>query len=110
MDAGIAKAQEKISFVSQDKEALRAYEMREMALSDYTSGMNHARREGEQRGIAIGEQRGERRGIAIGERRGEQRALTKYVFKLSQKGMSIKDIAELADLPVEEVNRFLKEM
>jgi predicted transposase/invertase (TIGR01784 family) len=32
--------------VSQDKEALRAYQMREMALSDYTSGINYAKREG----------------------------------------------------------------
>jgi predicted transposase/invertase (TIGR01784 family) len=29
-----------------DKEALRAYQMREMALSDWTSGLNHAREEG----------------------------------------------------------------
>ncbi|MDR0613656.1 MAG: Rpn family recombination-promoting nuclease/putative transposase [Dysgonamonadaceae bacterium] len=78
MDSGIAKAQEKIAFVSRSKEALRAYQMREMALSDYTSGINHAMREGiaigEQRGVAIGEQRGivigEQRGMAIGEQRG----------------------------------------
>ncbi|MDR1023025.1 MAG: hypothetical protein LBL94_07140 [Prevotellaceae bacterium] len=46
----IAKAQEKITFVSRDKKVLRAYQMREMALSDYISGINHARREGEQEG------------------------------------------------------------
>ncbi|MDR3201219.1 MAG: Rpn family recombination-promoting nuclease/putative transposase [Spirochaetales bacterium] len=45
MDTAIKKAEEKVSYVSQDKEALRAYEMREMALSDYTSGINHAKRE-----------------------------------------------------------------
>jgi predicted transposase/invertase (TIGR01784 family) len=32
--------------VTGDKEALRAYQMREMALSDWTSGLNHAREEG----------------------------------------------------------------
>jgi predicted transposase/invertase (TIGR01784 family) len=37
--------------VSIDKEALRAYQMREMALSDWTSGLNHARREGKREGI-----------------------------------------------------------
>jgi predicted transposase/invertase (TIGR01784 family) len=128
MDPGIAKAQEKISFVSQDKEALRAYEMREMALSDYTSGINHALRKGEQRGekrgerrgkqqgIAIGEKRGKQQGIAIGkqqgitigEQRGKQQVLAKYVLRLSQKGMPIEEIAELSDLLVEEVNSFLK--
>jgi predicted transposase/invertase (TIGR01784 family) len=29
------------------KEALREYHMREMALSDWTAGVNHARREGQ---------------------------------------------------------------
>ena len=48
MDTAIAKAQEKIAFVSVNKEALRDYQRREMALSDYTSGINYARREGKQ--------------------------------------------------------------
>ncbi|GHT53400.1 hypothetical protein AGMMS49982_16280 [Bacteroidia bacterium] len=46
MDTAIQKAHERIAFVAKDKESLRAYEMREMALSDFTSGMNFARREG----------------------------------------------------------------
>jgi predicted transposase/invertase (TIGR01784 family) len=127
MDTAIKKAQEKIIHVSRDKEVLRAYQMREMALSDFTSGMNSARREGiaigerrgiaigEQRGIAIGEHIGEQRGITIGEQRGitigEQRGITigkqkeqrKYILKLSQKGMSPVEIAELIDVNVEEV-------
>jgi DNA invertase Pin-like site-specific DNA recombinase len=49
---------------------LHAYHMREMAVLDYNSGINAARRDGEKQGIAIGEQRGEQRGIAIGEQRG----------------------------------------
>ncbi|GHU90165.1 transposase [Spirochaetia bacterium] len=40
------QAQERVDYVSIDKEALRAYQMREMALSDFTSGINHAKREG----------------------------------------------------------------
>jgi predicted transposase/invertase (TIGR01784 family) len=50
MDTAIQKAYEKINFLSSDKEALRAYHMREMAMSDYTSGINFARREGRQEG------------------------------------------------------------
>jgi predicted transposase/invertase (TIGR01784 family) len=46
MDNAIQKAEEKMSYICNDKEALRAYQMREMALSDWTSGVNHARREG----------------------------------------------------------------
>jgi predicted transposase YdaD len=86
--------------------------MREIAMSDYTSGINHAIRQG----IAIGEEkgvtRGVARGIAIGEQRGEQRgeqkALVKYVLKLSQKGMAVGEIAEWTDLPVQEVTGILK--
>jgi hypothetical protein len=43
MDAAIRKAEEKMVYISGDKEALHAYQMREMPLSDWTSGINHAR-------------------------------------------------------------------
>jgi hypothetical protein len=36
----------KLRTVSQDEKAIRIYEMREKALADWTSGMNHAKREG----------------------------------------------------------------
>jgi hypothetical protein len=46
MDVAIQKAQERLAFVANDKEALREYHMREMALSDWTSGVNYVRQEG----------------------------------------------------------------
>jgi hypothetical protein len=46
MDGAIQKAQERLTFIANDAEALREYHMREMALSDWTSGVNHARQEG----------------------------------------------------------------
>jgi predicted transposase YdaD len=45
MDTAIQKAQKRLDFVAHDKEALREYHLREMALSDWTSGVNHALRE-----------------------------------------------------------------
>ena len=45
MDAAILEANKKMEFLASDRDAMRLYEMREMALSDYTSGINHARRE-----------------------------------------------------------------
>jgi predicted transposase/invertase (TIGR01784 family) len=42
MDAAIRKTAEKLEFVSQDKEALRMYHMREMGLSDFTTAVNTA--------------------------------------------------------------------
>ncbi|MHB9294153.1 hypothetical protein Holit_03280 [Hollandina sp. SP2] len=50
MDTAIRKAEEKMVYVSSDKEALRAYQMREMALSDWTSGINHALEKGIEKG------------------------------------------------------------
>jgi predicted transposase/invertase (TIGR01784 family) len=46
MDVGIQKAQERLEYVANDEEALREYHMREMALSDWTSGVNYALEEG----------------------------------------------------------------
>jgi predicted transposase/invertase (TIGR01784 family) len=46
MDTAIRKTEEKMVFVSGDKETLRAYHLREMAMSDWTSGINYARQEG----------------------------------------------------------------
>ncbi|MDR0663376.1 MAG: hypothetical protein LBF80_04770 [Spirochaetaceae bacterium] len=45
------KPEEKLALVSSDKEALHAYQMREMALSDWTSGVNFARAGTERSGI-----------------------------------------------------------
>ncbi|MDR1342045.1 MAG: Rpn family recombination-promoting nuclease/putative transposase [Prevotellaceae bacterium] len=107
MDVAIQKAQDKIAFVSQNAESFHAYQMREMALSDFASGINYARR----KGIAIGERQGERRGIAIGEQRGiaigKQQEQIIYALRLSQKGMSVAEVAELVALPVEDVERIL---
>jgi predicted transposase/invertase (TIGR01784 family) len=54
MDRAIQKAEARVAHIAKDKDALRAYEMRQMALSDWTSGINHARREGIQEGIKEG--------------------------------------------------------
>jgi predicted transposase/invertase (TIGR01784 family) len=95
MDTSIRKAHKKIMSVAQDSEMLRVYQMREMAMMDQTSMVNKAKKEGEQRGIAIGEQRG------------LQQAQIKDVLKLSQRNWSVSEIAEFTDLPVREVNRIL---
>ena len=42
MDSAINKTHERLNFVSQDKDFLRNYEMRAMALSDWTTGVNTA--------------------------------------------------------------------
>ena len=46
MDVTIQAANERMVYVTEDEEAIRAYEMRQMALSDYNSSINYAREEG----------------------------------------------------------------
>jgi len=46
MDSAIQAADERMIYVTGDKEAIRAYEMRQMALSDFTSAVNYAHDEG----------------------------------------------------------------
>jgi len=42
MDSAISKTQERLDFVTQDKEVLREYHLREMALMDWNSGVSTA--------------------------------------------------------------------
>ncbi|MDR2576304.1 MAG: Rpn family recombination-promoting nuclease/putative transposase [Treponema sp.] len=54
MDSAIYAANERMVYVTGDEEAIRAYEMRQMALSDYNSEMNYAHEEGHAKGLAEG--------------------------------------------------------
>ena len=46
MDSAINKANERLNFVTQDKEFLRNYHLREMAMSDWTTGISTATEKG----------------------------------------------------------------
>jgi predicted transposase/invertase (TIGR01784 family) len=87
MDAGIQKAEKKMAHVSMDKEALRAYQMREMALSDWTSGLNHARREG----------------IREGKREGKLEGIREIAAKMKRRGTPLSQIMEDTGLSAEDI-------
>jgi predicted transposase/invertase (TIGR01784 family) len=102
MDRAIQKAEEKMSYICNDKEALRAYQMREMALSDWTSGVNYARREGLREGEEKGLREGEKKGRKEGREEGKQeiaRNLKAMGLTAAQiekaTGFTEKEIAEL---------------
>jgi predicted transposase/invertase (TIGR01784 family) len=59
MDSAINKANERLNFVTQDKDFLRNYHLREMAMSDWTTGVNTAFEKGEANGIIKGVMKGE---------------------------------------------------
>jgi predicted transposase/invertase (TIGR01784 family) len=89
MDAAIQKAQERLDFVAHDKEALREYHMREMALSDWTSGVNHARLEGK----------------AEGRQQGRSEGQKERARNLKAMGIPIGQIAQGTGLTVEQIEK-----
>jgi predicted transposase/invertase (TIGR01784 family) len=90
MDHAIQRANERIAFVSQDKESLRLYRMREMAMSDWSSGVKLARSEGRAEGRAEGRVEGRAEG------RTEEKIET--AKSALRKGMDIALISELTGL------------
>jgi predicted transposase/invertase (TIGR01784 family) len=105
MDAAIQKAEEKMVHVSMDKEALRAYQMREMALSDLVSGINHARREGMEEGIKEGMREGMKEGMREGMKEGMREGKLEIARNLKKIGMPVEQISQVTDLSGEEIAR-----
>jgi predicted transposase/invertase (TIGR01784 family) len=87
MDDGIQRAQERAAYVANDKEALREYQMREMTLSDWASGVNQARREGRLEGRSEG-------------RREEAQEIAQ---RLKGMGESVDKIAKVTGLSQDEI-------
>jgi predicted transposase/invertase (TIGR01784 family) len=92
MDAAIGKAAARVEYLSKDKEALRAYEMRQMALSDWTSGINHARREGIKEGMKTGIKEGMKTGIKEGIKTGEEQKAFEIARNLKALGLPLEQI------------------
>ena len=66
METAIKKADEKISYLASDDDAMRVYEMREKAMFDYTSGMSNAKLEGKLEGKIELAENALHEGISIG--------------------------------------------
>ena len=63
MDTAINKANEQLNFVSQDKDFLRTYHLREMAMSDLTTAVNTGFERGFEKGVEKGIERGFEKGV-----------------------------------------------
>ena len=111
MDAAINKANERLNFVSQDKEFLRSYHLREMAMSDITTSINTATEIGIERGIEIGIEKGMEKGMEKGIEKGMEKGIVKGMEEgkmevaknLLSIGDSIEKITKVTGLTREEV-------
>jgi len=91
MDSAIQMANERMVYVTGDKEAIRAYERRQMALSDHTSYMNYARGEG----LRIGREEGHKQGLAEGREEGRNEGRNEErqrLLEMFNSGLSIEEI------------------
>jgi predicted transposase/invertase (TIGR01784 family) len=89
MDSAIQAANERMIYVTGDKEAMRAYEMRQMALSDYTSSINYAREEG----------------FSKGRTEGRAEGILEIARKMKEMGDSIEKIQIVTGLPQETIEQ-----
>jgi len=113
MDTAIQMADERMVYVTGDKEAIRAYERRQMALSDYNSSMNYARdegfrqgmEEGRAEGMTIGMTEGMAEGRAEGRAEGHRQGILEIARNLKKMGLSITQIAEGTGLPRETIEQ-----
>jgi len=104
MDSAIQTANERMVYVTGDKEAIRAYEMRQMWLSDYTSSMNYAREEGHRQGHEKGLEEGRAKGLEEGRNEGLAKGLEEGRNEERQRLLEMLE----QGLPVEEIKRRLK--
>jgi predicted transposase/invertase (TIGR01784 family) len=101
MDPAILAANERMVYVTGDKEAIRAYEMRQMALSDYTSQMNYIRDVGMERGL----RRGMKKGIKEGIKEGRAEEKIEIARKMKEMGDSIEKIQTITGLTIEAIEK-----
>jgi len=89
MDSAIQAANERMVYVTGDKEAIRAYERRQMALSDYTSAIDYARSTG----------------MAKGRKKGRQESTLEIACKMKNAGRPLSEIKEFTGLSIETIKR-----
>ena len=95
IDSAINIANEKLNFVSQDKDFLHVYQMREMALSDWTTGINTATEKGYEKGIEKGMEKGLEKGLDKGK--------TEVAKNLLNEGMSVEFIQKMTGLDIDVI-------
>jgi predicted transposase/invertase (TIGR01784 family) len=105
MEKAIEMAEVRTAYVTSDKEALCAYEMRQMALSDWTSGVNYTRREGKKEGLAEDQKKGLVEGEKKGRKEGKEGAKRAIACNLKALGVSVGQIAQATGLSEAEIVR-----
>ena len=86
----------------------RLYEASQKEYWDYTSTLETAQQKGLELGIQKGIQKGIQEGIQKGIQHGIQKEKIETIHRLQAMGLSIEQIAQGADMEVEEVKKLLQ--
>jgi predicted transposase/invertase (TIGR01784 family) len=109
MDAAIQAANERMVYVTGDKEEIWAYERYLMALSDRTSEINYARDTAMERGMKKGMKKGIKEGKAEGRMEGRVEGRTEEKLEIARKmketGDPVEKIQTITGLPVETIEQ-----
>ena len=92
MDTAINKANEQLNFVSQDKDFLRNYHLREMAMSDLTTAVNT--------GFERGFEKGFEKGFEMSLERGVEKEIAKNLLRMN---FTTEQIHEATGLDMETI-------
>ncbi|MDR2536761.1 MAG: hypothetical protein LBC46_00490 [Treponema sp.] len=109
MDPAMRKLYEEFMPVARarDEDSLRYYQMREKALSDFISGMNFARKEGEQKGKAEGLREGRAEGLKEGKveglKEGERKGKQELARNMKAGGLSVEQIMAFSGFSRKEI-------
>ena len=113
----LSKARAEMNYLTGDEKIRRLAELRDKWEMDYVSGIEYAKKQGEQigeeRGLKKGEQIGKEQGLEegkkIGEKVGKQQEKIEIARKLLNLGMKVSEISVVTDLNEEEVLNLLNE-
>jgi predicted transposase/invertase (TIGR01784 family) len=103
MDSAINMAYEQLKYVTQDKEVLRAYHRREMAMSDWTTGIDTATEKGIEIGTKQGIEIGTKQGIDIGTKQGIEIGKIEDAKNMLNEGLPIEVICRVTGLDAETI-------
>ena len=99
METAIQTADKRLVYLTGDENAIRAYEMRAKAMSDWTSEYNHATRTG----FANGMEQGLQQGIIQGLEQGHIEKELEIARKMKTAGLSLTKINRFTGLSSEIV-------
>jgi predicted transposase/invertase (TIGR01784 family) len=109
IDPAIAQAQRRLEEVTRDEEFRHNYLVRQLALSDWTTGINTAFERGVKEGREKGIKEGREKGIKEGRGKGIEEGILSVARNALAKGLSVDTVQQITGLDTETICALPKE-